>query len=103
MSEIRIIKVYSSKKRESIILKGKYEKSDTSFADACQRILKEHGVKNRGRFIVLQILPTGMYVSEYGSGIKFGKDRTIWLDNETVDILYKSMWEFAAGEGADAE
>jgi len=103
MSEIRIIKVYSSKKREPTVLKGRYKKSDTSFADACRRILKENGVKNTGMFIVLQILPSGMYVSAFSNGIKLAKDTTIWLDNETVDILYKSMWEVAAGEEADAE
>jgi len=94
MSEIRIIKIYS-KKREPKVLKGKYKKSDRSFEDAYQRILKENRVRNVGRFIVLQILPGGMYVSEYDSGIRFGKGTVVWLDNETVDILYKSMWEVA--------
>ncbi len=90
MPDVIVIKIYSTGKKK--IMCGERREGEIVEFTA-ERIIKEHGMRNRGEFIVISRSGNeGAFISQFMDGIFLnGNNSTIWVDDTQVlvDALRK--------------
>ena len=90
MRDVIVIKIYADGRKK--ILCGEREEGEIVEFTA-ERIIKEHGMRNRGEFIVISRSGNeGAFISQFMDGIYLnGDNSTIWVDDTQmlIDALKK--------------